>query len=237
MRRFLPLVTVIGAIFAGCAGVLDISDVHPDELSEAGVTPADAEPLTDVADAGDPDREVSPVVEAGTNDAAPDAIVITGKRVFVTSGTTTAKLGGARGADTICNAAASNAELGGAWIAWLSTEETDAIEHMGAADGPWTRLDGKQVAISRAQLTTGVLSNPIALTEHGEAIAAAPAVWTATGSDGTLTGATCNDWKDGTSATFVTPGIATAADATWTEVSRFDGISCNSLAHLYCFEK
>lgn len=82
-------------------------------------------------------------------------------RVFATRGTYHGNLlhyvdqasDGLAAADAICQLRADAAELGGTWVAWLSSAEVDAIDRI-PGDGPWALPDGTVVFQNRAQLQT-----------------------------------------------------------------------------------
>ena len=64
------------------------------------------------------------------------------RRVFVTSTTSGPDLGGLAGADTVCNTLAADAGLGGAWVAWLSTQSVNAEDRLTPGSGPFVRAAG-----------------------------------------------------------------------------------------------
>jgi hypothetical protein len=92
-----------------------------------------------------------------------------------------------------------------------------------------------------AWLVTGVLSNPINVTEKGNRLSATDItnVWTGTRGDGQI-GATCSDWTTDVSTVFGTMGSLHLADGKWTDNGGpglgFTDWGCQSAARLYCFE-
>jgi hypothetical protein len=168
----------------------------------------------------------------------------TEKRVFVTSGNWSGDLqdegggtDGLSGADSLCNAAASNAGLGGSWVAWLSTQATGPTAATRAVDrihdvSPWVLVDGVTVAVSSFdQLASGALGASIDEDETG-----APStnhVWTGTNGDMTA-GNECNDWTSSSPINIGLYGLASDADVSWTEQSNY---SCAASFSLYCFEQ
>jgi Protein of unknown function (DUF1554) len=129
---------------------------------------------------------------------------------FVTSTkSTTANLGGLRGADTLCQRLADT--VGNAnktWRAYLSVERdldnrpTDARARIG--NGPWVNANGVLVARDLTELHTRKGDATVFVDEHGQRI---PGQWagspppvehdilTGSNADGTLMrGMTCSDW-------------------------------------------
>ena len=123
----------------------------------------------------------------------------------------TAKLGGLRGADRICQELASAVGLSNkTWRAYLSAEHdpdngnkpTDARSRIGS--GPWTNAKGIVIAKSLAELHARKGDADLFLDEHGQRV---PGNWpnspkptehdilTGSTADGRLlAGKTCNDW-------------------------------------------
>jgi hypothetical protein len=140
---------------------------------------------------------------------------------------------GLDGADAACTLAATNADLSGTWTAWLSDDTTDARDRI--SDGEYRLLDGTLVANSLADLTDGMLVNPINIDELGAPVSAnADETWTATDSDGTYSGGgTCTNWTSILVGSVAQIGLATEMDATWTDVDFED--TCDTFNRLYCF--
>jgi hypothetical protein len=140
---------------------------------------------------------------------------------------------GLDGADAACTLAATNADLSGAWTAWLSDDTTDARDRI--SDGEYRLLDGTLVANSLADLTDVMLVNPINIDELGAPVSAnADETWTATDSDGTYSGGgTCTNWTSLLVGSVAQIGLATEMDATWTDVDFED--TCDTFNRLYCF--
>ena len=74
-------------------------------------------------------------------------------------------MGGLSGADAICQGEADRAGLGGTFVAWLSTSDTDARDRVD--DVLYRRLDGQLVAVDLNDLTDGSIANPINLDVDG----------------------------------------------------------------------
>ncbi|MCH8824424.1 MAG: FG-GAP repeat protein, partial [Planctomycetes bacterium] len=156
-------------------------------------------------------------------------------RVFVTSTTTDADLGGIAGADATCNGLASTAGLGGSWVAWLSTTTLDAVDRLTPGSGPFVRaVDGTKIANDIADLTDSSLDVAIEDDENGTDVGFRP-VWTATAADGLYTGTgDCNGWTSNSSTFRAMTGNASRSTSSWTTI-RTDDCDLSS-ARLYCFE-
>lgn len=178
------------------------------------------------------------------------------KRVFVTSKTYTAALGGLAGADSICQALADAAKLGGVYRAWLSGPTAAPVNRFLQAcrdGGPFVLVDGTVIAKDWAGLTSGTLAKGIAVTELGGPPPTAnpcpnfqkSAAWTATLENGSANSAqinnSCAGWTTG-AQTFTAqlawgnPG-ATTAWSVHSTCTILGATGCAKLASLYCFEQ
>ncbi|MCY1007740.1 DUF4215 domain-containing protein [Nannocystis pusilla] len=160
-------------------------------------------------------------------------------RVFVSSTTATAKLGGLVGADEDCQALADDADLKGTFRAWLSTGDVDAASRLQHAERPYKRIDGAPLADNWADLVDGTLLNPIVITELGDKVGVDSncgicPVWTATTPMGVGLDDDCSAWN---AVLFddVVVGECTVKDARWTQgcATRM----CSLSSHLYCVEQ
>lgn len=168
------------------------------------------------------DPDAAPQVEAGA-----DAGV---KRVFVTSTTTTANLGGLAGGDLQCSLRAKAAQLGGTWRAWLSTNNVSAISRI-TASGPWYLTTGVQ-AVKLGELTNTPISHQIDRDENANVQSGL--VWTATDTDGTFLDDDCSDWTSNLAAGHAATGDTRARGAPWTAATPG---GCEEQHRLYCFEQ
>lgn len=220
------------------------SNTDPDPSS-------DAEPIVDAGHVSD-DASTNPE-DSGSNveDAESDAPVTpVTKRVFITNAKFVGDFGGANAglakADKACATAATNAQLGGTWSAWLSTNGVSAIDRI-TFDGPYVRLDGELVVEKKSDLASGALIHPINVTEDKSIAGKAGndvGVWTGTNADGKGFGsnvnAHCNSWT-----TQLWGGVAGDFDATdvnWT--NRYgsspnfgQSADCRYSGRFYCFEQ
>jgi hypothetical protein len=200
-------------------------DAPPDSAPEAGVdAPADVvtEPTVCTPGCG-----VHSVCVQGTCTAA--------NRVFVSSATFSANLGGNGGADMKCQSAATAASLGGTWKAWVSDSSSSPSARFTQSSIGYRLLDGSLVAASWGALTGGALAHPIDLDETLKPFQNGSEVWTATSTNGTLSASGCNGFTT-TAHTdpFVLEGLADNTSAGWT--SMYDQF-CDRTAHVYCFEQ
>jgi hypothetical protein len=150
-----------------------------------------------------------------------------GRIVFVSNGLFDTSTGLA-GADALCTSEASSAGLPGNFRALLAGNGTNATRFI-PNDLPWYRVDGVAVTTDFATLTA-----PMLRTASGSAGATFDFV--ATGSLDTLTfgtaASTCNNWSTNSSAASGTFGHPQQS-ITWFGSNT---TSCNTPAHLYCFQ-
>jgi hypothetical protein len=170
------------------------------------------------------------------------------RRVFVTSTNYDGDLGGLAGADQKCQDRADAAGLGGSWKAWLSDSTTHAADRLNQPTGPLLRTDGVAIANSWNDLVSSWPTSAPEVDEFGQAY---PLVgsgntshcswsggyffhpWTATDSQGQLSGPTCSDWTDTSGVGFV--GLGGYSLSQWTYWC--DDFPCSWEQPLYCFEQ
>jgi hypothetical protein len=108
-------------------------------------------------------------------------------------------------------------------------------------EGQYFLVDGTLVANNITDLTDGSLEAPINLNEYGQAQSGI--VWTATNSDGSGTGNTCNNWTDASSEqggcsegdpNCGSVGSTSVSNAEWTKLNAAP-FQCNAQYSLYCF--
>lgn len=224
----------------------------PEDPPDGNVTTDDAgHEDTGSEDTGTSPDDASTNPDTGTEieDSGSDSSTTpTSKRVFVTYASAQGNFGSSSGgqafADSVCAQAASNAKLGGAWIAWLSTLNVSAISRI-PSNGPFVRLDGALVAATKNDLLSGSIANPINIAEDKGKLTSStnePWVWTGTAaSTGQHRGYTCTDWTTNGPLVYGVIGNFSATNNQWTDQgSPFPGFSafgCQSVGHFYCFEK
>jgi hypothetical protein len=168
--------------------------------------------------------------------------------VFATSVQYPGDFGGPAKADAICQELATAAQLPGTWTAWLSDDDTDAIDRIPepGPDGNYqlipfgTNNVGPIVANDLADLTDGSLNVPIERDEYGEDISTQ--VWTGTQPDGTGTVSNCSNWTNAEDG-YPCPtegdpacgaqGKSIQTDGRWTEEEILN--ACSSTLSFYCF--
>jgi hypothetical protein len=159
------------------------------------------------------------------------------KRVFVTSMPVTAMFGGALGGDTQCQSIASDRQLGGIWMSWLSDSTTSPSARFSHATVSYQLLDANKtiVTIGWAGLTSGTLSHAIDIDETGATLSGAE-VWTATDTSGNYDQAgACGNWQMPISTLSAYVGLTNMTDDTWT--SKYLQFCADDYQHLYCFEQ
>jgi hypothetical protein len=235
----------VGVAAAGCELI-----VKTDDLSGG---PADAAIADQSAEEGTPEAGRDAPLDTGGADArvqdagAAEAEASTGPcatggaRVFVTSEMYDGNLGGIAGADAKCQASADAQSLGGTWNAWLATSSTTAPNHIYAAQGPYSLVDGTIVAASFNALLAGSLLHSLNVTETKASVADGQTeVWTATDLSGVLTSGFCagpsGEWTSGQlEAGAPIVGHCDVTDSTWTSAYLQ---ACNRTnVRLYCFER
>lgn len=165
------------------------------------------------------------------------------KRIFVTRLSYPADLAtageapdGLSGADHICNVSASAAELGGVWLAWLSTSSVDAIDRIEDV-GPWHLVNGTKVFNNKDNLRTSPIAG-VTLSEWGTFVDdqfwGYGTVWTGTTVGGRADAETCNDWTSTDDAVRAPFGQTSATFGGWTHSGR---TYCDDYKHLYCIEQ
>ncbi|MBK8172168.1 MAG: DUF1554 domain-containing protein [Sandaracinaceae bacterium] len=173
--------------------------------------------------------------DCGARAVCLDSACVVGKRVFVTSMAFAGNLGGASGADALCNAAAASGGLIGTFAAWLGDATTSPSVRIAHASVPYYRMDGTTPRIicdDWSDLVDGI-AVAVAMDEMGNPHANAH-VWTGANDNGTANGAHCSNW---TSSSTGDSGMHGNASAGATFSTWYGPTACNNFAHLYCFEQ
>ncbi len=163
-----------------------------------------------------------------------------GNVIFVTSTTHDGNLGGLSGADDICAGLAGGAGLPGNFVAYLSAlgagdTPINAADRLGSAQG-WVRRDGRVVALSQANLTSGKLFYPPLLNEWGQETVMGADVPTFTGSSfgGTMAiDRHCHSWTTNAPANAATIGNGAAGSSHWQAATQAD---CDNELSIYCLQ-
>lgn len=162
------------------------------------------------------------------------------RRVFV-SNSRDGVVGGAAGADSMCQTEASTAGLSGTWVAIFS-DRNSISQHAGQRlDFNWATLvnmNGQVVANGWADLWDGSIVNPINYDEDGVVVSTSTPIFADTGFNGvphlpSVYGQNCTNWTSGSSAVAHYSGYLGGTGLSWI---MNNGQACNTQARLYCFE-
>lgn len=212
----------ISALIGACSGF----EGESENVQGVDASGGDAETseFTDASVVGDTSAEASVTVSCGEAGAC--------KRVFVTSTAFDGNLGGLAGANSKCVVAATNAGLGGAWTAWVSSGSV-GIRARTEIAGSWYIGADEAIRIPEAGSDDIVVLHPLSLDERGQTIPPGDVVWTGTIPCPVVpAGSTCAAWsRVDMNGTY---GDPTQTAATWSNAGKR---SCSELAHLYCFEQ
>lgn len=155
--------------------------------------------------------------------------------VFVTSE--------AKGIDSVANAtcsdAASNAKLGGTWVAFASLGGGSAMNSLTSAQ-PLFDLNGTSIAANGNNSFGSGLDNGILISQYGSSVVDGSYVWTGSNNDGsartgTTPGHDCDVWTDSGIANGAV-GVAGATDGRWVRDGS-NAQACDSKARLYCISQ
>jgi hypothetical protein len=161
--------------------------------------------------------------------------------VFVTDGTTSGAFGGVAGGDAICAAEASDAGLGGAFVAWLSVYDGNNPSTVHARDrlvtdaGWYLPGAGNTLVWSGPNEIAAGNPPPVSVNRNarGLVVGNGTIAWTGTEPDGGATGSDCTGWTVA-GTTPGTGGRIGVTSGTWTN---YANTLCSSMNHLYCFQK
>jgi len=200
---------------------------------------------------GDEECDASAPPIDGLAACEPDTCKFAARLAFVTTAQFTGALGGLALADTTCIAAAAAVGLDSAssFRAWLSdgvATPQSRLKQAAADPGyPYARRDGQLLALDLADLIAHGPKLPLDVTETGEILPAKHFAWTNIGADGAPFSAVnhCKEWTSknlGVTARVGKISPASLAEIPdWKAARRWTSdtlTSCNSKAHLYCFE-
>jgi hypothetical protein len=242
-------------LLAACGG--DVFSAGPDSGSDAAGevgAPGDGS-------GGGPDAtaDAGPTPDGAVHDsaihdapAAHDAVAIgcdaagVTQRVFVTAQQfSISEVGSLANADKLCQTAATNAGLGGTFVAWLSDDQTSAMDRICPTSAPFVLVDGVTlVTKGTSGLTSGTLLHAIDETETGHSAPTSPtacgdtrlAVWTGTESTGMGQASyNCQGWTSSAANADGVVGFAQATNGSWTYGC--SGMVCGGTASLYCIQQ
>ena len=238
------------------------SDINGDAAVDAGVdAAADAvvDAVSDTLVSTDVTLDVAPQIDGSVDAAVPGACGVCGPhaacvgttctpgfRVFVTSHTYTAQLGGYDGAALLCQNAATAAGLTGTWSAWMSGalggEKEPASNFTKGTN--YQLLNGTFLAADLGGLSE--IKHAINRDETDTQVAAGQHVWTNTNAFGTANVYACGDMNsanlndgnggygrtDATFTLYADGGFAPSPSWAYAGVD-----PCYVTNHLYCFEQ
>lgn len=222
--------------FVACVGddTLVVTTAPADGGSSSGPSDAAAN-----VDGGSPaSGSDAAVADGGADvDAAPPR-----KRIFVTTGTRDGKFNNLKGADDYCKEVATQAQVGGVFIAFMSVPGANAIDRL-IVDGPWYSMDRDTLLFTGKRTGANPVSGigpaaPIVQNEIGQAFNTPNTwYWTGTSQGGQASTSHCDQWTNVTTgAGFAagTVGSVGAVDKAWTE---YTPVTCYSPNHVLCFEQ
>jgi hypothetical protein len=154
--------------------------------------------------------------------------------VFLSSRSEYTDLGGAERFDESCNELATSAGINNTtndgYIAWISDDDSLALDRLGATARGWVRLDGKPVVDTVADLLAGKLIHTVRVDDegvtHDNGIVA-----TGTLADGSAAPDNCNDWTSEASGYDFAYGANYGGPTYWTELGTR---GCNIGVRFYC---
>jgi hypothetical protein len=198
-------------------------------------------------------QDASEELTIGFPDAFPDAPLDAGptfRYVFLSSVTFPGDLGGAPGADALCQKLAAEADLPGTYKAWISTDQSSPHDTFEKSLVGYELPNGIPVAQGFTELTTNALLNPINVDEHGQIYDGGcssfepcgwTAVWTQTRTDGRWeeagASASCFGFMSDDAGASGHVGSYVATDNTWTSGTGATPPLCSSALPIYCFEQ
>jgi hypothetical protein len=223
------------------SSVVQDGSSNPDSAGTDGdVAEGSADAPAGVAESGAQDVVVSdaPCGGCGPRALCYQGLCIGSQRVFVSSTVYTGDLGGSPGADSTCGTLASQAGLGGTWMAWVADgTHPPPSQRFYMSKGPYRTLNGAVVALNFPALASGNLFNAIDIDETGASQASSSAVktWTGTTATGDAASQTCGGFTAGDASSIQGEvGNLGNASGNWDA----DGAeNCTKQQHIYCFEQ
>jgi hypothetical protein len=237
--------------FCNGAETCDTASVAADEQGcVPGEPPCGSRVCDDVADRCvvdcDADEDGDQAVACGGSDCdddddeinlnTTDYACVDARRVFTTSQVYNGNLGGAVGADAICQQAAGVAQLGGTWLAFIVDDANDLQRHS-QATVPYMRLDGTWLADDWTDLTDGSLAATADRDQQGQSVGGN--AWTGFKQVGGGGAANCDNWSTAQRGC-LQGGPCGAAGETGMTDGHWQGwfvFHCSDNYRLYCIEQ
>jgi hypothetical protein len=239
MRTTRVAAAAAAAAALGVACGLDVRGTSSGAAADGGN--ADATPAEASTDAGALDAAPSGPctrISCGARAICAQGSCESARRVFVSSTSSTANLGGVSGADARCQTLATAAALGGTWQAWVSDALSSPSIRFAVVAAPLRLIDGTVIAADWTALVTGDgLAHAIDQDEFGAHVAAAD-VWTSTTQGGVFTGyggclGHTSESLSQLEGAWV--GVTDRPGTSWTIAY---AASCNQMTpRVYCFEQ
>lgn len=170
---------------------------------------------------------------ASPEDGCENDCKATARLVFLTSAVYSGSLGGVAGGDALCQISAVSAGRPGIFRAWLGSSEVSPSKTFAKSSHPYKLANGEIVAYDFMDLTDGSLKNPIDHDEFGEKVDKGIA-WTGVSPSGSSSGGSCENWTVADQKFAGWRGLSWLSNDDWTA---YNFISCDSLAHIYCFQQ
>jgi hypothetical protein len=139
-------------------------------------------------------------------------------------------------ADDRCAREAAGAGHPGSYRALLATGGTPASARFALDAGPWTRIDGVQLALTAADFVDNRATRrlaPLNVTADGGYLAAGP-VWTGSAAPSDAGTTHCSDWTSSAAGQSAFVGEATQGNAEWFNAGT---MSCSDAGHVYCLQE
>lgn len=160
---------------------------------------------------------------------------VRGKRIFVTSTTTSGGFGGLIAGDSLCQGRAQAAGLAGTYKAWLSASTANARDRITQSTAPYFKRLGQVntvIANNFTELTSNGTIRNINANETGAMQGGF--VWTGTNNSGGSSAPNCSDWTASSSVSGRFGTIGANTIPSWTD----DGSGpCSFPRALYCIEQ
>jgi hypothetical protein len=137
-------------------------------------------------------------------------------------------------ANQLCVDEAGPAGIGSSYVAWLSTDDLDAIDALSASDGPWSLAkDGGVVFANRAAIFQLRLDRAIDRYADGTTFPPGFRVWTGTMGNGRKGLHNCSDWNSNAlNGQCIAGDPAAGTGLEWTEANT---INCDTPRGVICF--
>ncbi len=171
----------------------------------------------------------------GDQQACESNTCVTARRVFITSSVHLGAMGGLFGADSICQARADEAGLGGTFMAYMTSSSTglERLEHPAV---PFVRLDGVRIADDWNDLSDESIQNTLTIAENRQVTGGN--TWTGLQNQGSFD-SDCDEWSFGGHGCLMGQPCGGGGESSQID-NHWDGFfvfHCDSAFRLYCVEQ